>query len=447
MSAKSAAVPASWTLQADPSDPLPSLKGPILAGSLVIAVAFGGFLAWGYGASLDSAAIAGGTVIVDTKRKTVSHLEGGILHSLLVKEGDVVKAGQPLVLLDDTRPRTELNQLKAQAIGLEARAARLRAEQRDDPAIAFPPELLTSAEPFVIDVLETERRLFARRKETKAGRIDIQRKRIEEFAAEAAAASAQTDASRRQKVLYEEQIASIQGLVDKGYATRAQLADLQTSYSAIVGDEGEHAAKRAQAEQARAGAELEIIGIETEWQSEVARELQDTQIQIQSVRDKMEQASEVLGRVQVRAPQDGIVADIQTRTPGGVVVAGQPILDIVPENEQLMVEAMIDPRDIDTVKPGQEVRVRLTAYTYGKVPPLDGTLTYVAADRTVDQQSRSSYFVVRATISEASLEQLPKVRLYPGMPAELQIKNQPRRAIDYLLSPITESFSKAFREE
>lgn len=436
-----------FTLRPDPVDPLPSLRGPILAGSLVIGLAFGGFLAWGFGASLDSASLAGGTVIVDTKRKTVSHLEGGILHELLVKEGDVVKAGQPLVLLDDTRPRTELSQLTAQMVAFEARVARLRAEQRDAPVIDFPPALRSATDPFTADVMETERRLFERRRESKEGRIDVQRKRIDEFSAEAEAAAARSAAARRQQALFEEQIGSIRSLVDKGFATRSQLSELETRASAVVGDAGEYDANRARAEQAKAGAELEIIGIETEWQSEVARELQDNRLQLQAFRDKIEQASDVLGRVQVRAPQDGVVADIQMRTVGSVVAPGQPILDIVPENEKMMVEAMVDPRDIDMVKPGQAVQVRLTSYAYTKVPPIDGTLTYVAADRTVDEASRSSYYVVRAEISEDALAALPKVTLYPGMPAELTIRNSSRKAIDYLLSPLTESLGKAFKEE
>ena len=428
-------------------EPAPSLRGNVIAGTLAIAIGFGGFLLWGYTAELDSAAVGSGSVVVNTKLKTVTHLEGGILQALLVNEGDKVRAGQPLVRLENTRAKADLGQMDARRVGYLAKLARLSAEQDGATSISFPPELLASSNPFFLEILRNERLLFQRRQETFQRTLESQRKQIDVFSAEADASAAQLAANTRQQELIQTQIDAIQTLADKGFATRAQLVDLEGKLSMLAGNGGEYAANKARSEMSMAGAHLEISKTQTSWQSDIADAMQQTRIELNSLLDNMAAAADVLKRVELTSPEDGIVTNIQLRTPGGVVAAGQPIMEIVPEHDARIVEARIDPRDIDSVHVGAKVQVKLSAYGIRQTPALDGVLTYIAADQSVDEHTNAAYYIVRAEVTEEALAKAPEVELYPGMPADLLVLNRPRLAIDYILSPLTDSLRRAFREE
>lgn len=426
---------------------VPKLRGNVIAGAVAIALGFGGFLTWGYTVHLDSAAVASGSVVVDSRRKTLSHLEGGILKDLLVTEGQVVSAGEPLARLENVRAESQLRQLQSQRVGLLARLARLDAEQEGAEKVIFPDEMLESADPFLQEIIRNETLLFERRKETLARTIEVQRKQIAVYSADAEGAVAQIESNTRQQGLLTTQVESMQALVDKGYATRTQLVELQGRLSVLTGEGGEFAGAKARAEQARAGAELEISRSETTWQSDVADAMQAAQIELSGLVDNISAAADVLRRVEITAPVAGVVTNIQVTTLGSVVVPGQPIMDIVPENDERIVEARIDPRDIDSVQIGAKVQVRLSAYGARQIGMLDGKLTYVAADKQIDERTAQPYYLVRATVSAESLAATPGVTLYPGTPADLLILNKPRLAIDYVLAPFSESLQRAFREK
>ena len=425
----------------------PSLRVPVIAGVVAIVVGFGGFMSWAFSASLDSAAVASGTVVADTKRKTVSHFEGGILKRLLVKEGDVVQPGQALILLDDTRARSELQQLTARRFALTAKLARLRSEQSEAAEATFPAELLNSTEPAARDAIAAEQKFFTSRLAAKGGRLDVQRKSVEQHEAEAQALAAQAEATQRQIALLQEQRDAIAGLVEKGFARRSQLLEIDSKLSELQGDSGEFTANRAKAEQAKAGAKLELLALTQDWQQQVAGDIATAQSELADVDERIVAARDVMQRLEVRSPQAGVIVNAQVRTVGGAISAGAPLMDIVPEDEPLVIEAHVSPTDIDSIRVGSPVRVRLTAYNQRRHAPLDGKLTYVAADHVVDERTNQTYFVVRAEVLPESLAAAPGIKLYPGMPADVLIINKPRLAIDYLLSPITDSFDAAFHEE
>nr|WP_255616398.1 HlyD family type I secretion periplasmic adaptor subunit [Microvirga puerhi] len=425
----------------------PSLRTPFVAGMVAVIVGIGGFMGWAFAAHLDSAAVASGTVIVDSKRKTISHLEGGILKSLLIQEGDLVQAGQPLVRLDDTRAKAELEQLRAKRIGLEARLVRLRAEQTRGSELVFPDTVTTSSSPIAAEVVRAERNVFLSRREMFARKVDIQRKTVEQQVAELKAVDAQAEANTRQSELLGRELNAVATLVEKGYAPRPRLTELQTRESELIGRAAELVSRKAKAEQAKAAAELEILSIENDFQQQVAADLQAAQLELADTIERMTAAGDVLHRVEIVSPQNGIVTNIRTRTPGGVIAPGQPILDIVPEQEPLIIEAKVGLRDIDSVRVGAPVQVRLTAYNNRSTAPLAGTLTYLSADQQLDERNDAAFYVVRASIAQESLAKNDTIKLYPGMPAEILVINKPRRAIDYLLAPITDSFNRAFREE
>lgn len=424
----------------------PSLRSLVLAGVAAIGVGFGGFGAWAVTARLDNAAVASGIVAVDSKRKTVSHLEGGILKSLLKAEGERVVKGEPLLRLEDARARAELQQLQAKRVGLMAKLARLRAEQSKAAEVHFPDDIETADTPVTREVLRAERTLFKSRAQVHEGKIQIQQRVIEQYQAEAEALKAQIDATERQRSLIDEEVRILTDLYEKRYAKRSQLVELQTKQSELVGRAGEYAARKAKAEQAVAGANLEILSISLDRQNEIARDIQEAQLMLSEVIERIVQAEDVLRRLVVTAPQEGIVSNIRMRTAGSVIAAGEAILDIVPENEPLVVEAKVDPRDIDAVRVGAATRVRLTAFNSRLLPPLEAKVTYVAPDQLVDDKTGFPYFVVRAEIDPGSLKD-HKVALHAGMTAEVMIVNGARRAIDYLISPFTDSFNRAFRED
>ncbi|MGO4674399.1 HlyD family type I secretion periplasmic adaptor subunit [Bosea sp. 2YAB26] len=430
----------------EPEERMPSLRNLVLAGVSAIAIGFGGFGAWAVTARLDNAAVAVGTVVVDSKRKTVSHLEGGVLKMLLKLEGDRVVKDEPLLRLEDARARAELQQLHGKRVGFEARLARLRAEQNNATEIDFPDDLKMAGTPIAQEVIRAERKLFQARTQVYDGRISIQKRVIEQHQAETEALQAQIEATRFQRSLIDEEVRVVGDLYEKRYAKRSQLVELQTKQSELAGRSGEAAARKAKAEQAVAGAQLEITSLGLERQNEIAKDLQDSQLSLSEVVERIVQAEDVLRRLVVMSPQEGIVANIRARTAGSAIAAGEAILDIVPEREPLIVEAKVDPRDIDSVKLGAETRVRLTAFNARLMPPLISKVTYVAADQLVDEKSGVAYFIVRAEITPESLAQ-NKVTLHAGMAAEVLIVNGSRRAVDYLLAPFAESFNRAFRED
>lgn len=430
----------------EPEERTPSLRNLVLAGVSAIAIGFGGFGAWAVTARLDNAAVANGTVIVDSKRKTISHLEGGILKMLLKTEGDRVAKDEPLLRLEDARAKAELQQLHGKRVGLEAKLARLRAEQNNAREVDFPDALELAGTPIANEVIRAERKLFDARTQVYEGKVSIQKRVIEQHQAESEALQAQIDATRHQRTLIDDEVKMVAELYEKRYAKRTQLVDLQTKQSELTGRGGEMKARMAKAMQAVAGAELEIKSITLERQGDIAKELQESQLMLSEVVERIVQAEDVLRRLVVAAPQEGIVANIRMRTAGSVIAAGEPILDIVPENEPLIVEAKVDPRDIDSVRLGAETRIRLTAFNARLLPPLIAKVNYVAADQLVDEKTGAAYFLVRAEIPPQNLAE-HKVALHAGMAAEILIVNGTRRAVDYLFAPFTDSFNRAFRED
>lgn len=430
--------------QLDTRSPLRRL---VIAGIATILVSFGGFFTWAFSVELSSATVANGTVIVDSKRKTITHFEGGVMSRLLVQEGDKVSAGQPLIELEDTRARSSLQSLRIRRVGLIAKLARLKAEQAEMPQVDFPHDFGDAQDVAVDDAVKAETVFFEKRRETKEGRVEVQKKTIEEYAEHAKSLDIQIHAADQQIALIAEQRAAIATLVQKGAAPRTRLIDIDSRLSELARERGELVGGKAQAEKAGAGAQLALIGIESEFQSTTAGEITTSRVELLDVEEQITASQDVLRRLEIRSPQDGIVSDILLRTPGSAVTPGQPLIEIVPENEPLLVEMRVNPRDIDSIAVGSRTQVRLTAYNQRSRLPMEGTITYVAADQSVDEKSNSAFFVARAKLDTASLKANPDVRLYPGMPAEVLIVHESRRAIDYLTSPVLESFNRAFRED
>lgn len=429
-------------------DAEPVLRPTVTAGIVVVTAMVTSFFGWSLYARLDSAALSQGTLVVDSHRKTVQHLEGGILRELLVREGQQVKSGQIVALLDTTQADSQLGQITSQLVAVQARIARLRAEQEGSLVLEFPPELTGQRDDAIVaETISTQLKLFQARWRAYESSEAVLQKRIDQLQEEIASNQSQLTAVTRRLALMEEERANVAQLLEKGFERRPRLLELDRNIADLKGRQGELRGAIARSKQAIGGAQLEIVNLGDTRLADIARELQEARAQEADLNDRIRAARDVRQRREVVSPQDGVVTDIRLVTLGGVIGPGQPLMDIVPVDDELIVETKVEPKDIDSVQPGLPARVRLTSYTRSLLPTVEGTITYISADMMTDQRTGNPYFTARARLSRESLAQWPEVRLYPGMPAEVMIVTGERRALDYLVAPLFDRMRRAFHEK
>lgn len=423
------------------------IRGPTLFGVVTIAALVAGVGAWGGSAPLSSAAVASGQVVVQSNRKTVQHFEGGIVRALYVQDGDTVRTGDVLVRLDDTKARTNLESLEGRFYGNLARAARLIAERDEKAEIAFPEELSAATSGAAKEAITGQHRIFEARRIWLDGQIAILHQQIAQAQEEITALDAQVHSETRQMELIDEELKGVQELVNKGLERRPRLLSLQRNSEEISGRRSDHLGQIARAQQRIGEARLRMADLQNTRTNDITKELRETQDDLYDLREKLVAARDVLDRVDIRAPRDGIVVNSRFHTVGGVIGPGEPILEIVPQREELVVEARVRMDDIDTVHAGLPAEVRLTAYKQRWTPAVDGVVQTVSADRLQDNRTGDAFFIARIAVDPASLAKQPNIKLLPGMPADVLILNHPRTALDYMLSPIISSLHRSFREE
>ena len=419
----------------------------MIFGVVVIALFFGAFGAWAVFAPLESAAIAPGVLGVSGKRKTVEHLEGGIVADILVQEGDTVTAGQVLVELDDTRSRATFALLQGQHRSAAALKARLEAERDGLPRVLYPEWLRQAVmEDGADDFLSTQDRIFEARARSLGTRTAIYDQRIAQLREEATGLKAETEAQDRHIGLLEEEIGGISGLVEKGLEGKQRLLALERRRAEVEGRRAQNRARIARVEQRVGETHLTIAELGNARLNEVVAELREVEARLSDLRERMEAAGNVLLRTRVTAPVAGTVVDLRVFTRGGVIGEGEPLMDIVPAGGKLVIEAQVDPTDIDSVYPDLPAQVRLTAFSQITTPMLSGTVLQVSADRLTDERTGTPYYEARVAL-DAGQPELRELKLQPGMPAEVMIITGKRTALDYLLKPIVTSFGRALREE
>ena len=416
-------------------------------GIVVIALFFGAFGAWAVFAPLESAAIAPGVLGVSGKRKTVQHLEGGIVADILVEEGDRVAAGQTLIVLDDTRARSSFSLLQGQHRSAAALKARLEAERDGLPEVRYPDWLRKAVtEDDADDFLSTQDRIFQARARSLGNRTAIYEQRIAQLHEEATGLKEEIKAQDRQIGLLEEEIDSIRELVEKGFEGKQRLLSLARRKAEVEGRRAQNRARIARVEQRVGETRLTIVELGNVNLNEVVAELREVEARMSDLRESMSAARNVFARTRATAPVAGTVVDLRVFTRGGVVGEGDPLMDIVPADGDLVIEARIDPTDIDTVYTGLPAQVRLTAFSHLTTPMLTGTVLKVSADRLTDERTGVPYYEARVQLDPGQPE-LADLNLQPGMPAEVMIITGKRTALDYLLKPIVASFRRALREE
>jgi membrane fusion protein, type I secretion system len=423
------------------------IRANILFGLAVSVALVGGIGAWAAMTSLAGAVIASGTVVVESSAKKVQHQTGGIVGAILVKEGDRVSAGDVIVRLDETMTRANLEIIAQQYDRTVARQARLQAERLGAAEIRFPAELASRAkEPDVEAVIAGERALLESRTRASTGLKSQLEARSGQLARQIEGLSAQKKATDESATLVEKDYDSLRELYEKKLVSLERVSDLQFELSRLRGESGRLTAAIAETEGRISETRLQALQVDEEMRKDVNEELRELDGKEVELVERKVVAEDQLARTEIRAPQSGFVQELAVHTVGGVIAPGETLMLIVPEQDSLVVDAMIAPSSIDDVKPGQKVSIRFPAFDRATTPECQGTVQRVSADLIKDPQRQISYFVARTTLDDKKACLEDTRRLQPGMPAEVHIQTGERNVWSYVMKPLTDQINRAFRE-
>jgi HlyD family secretion protein len=418
------------------------------SGLAVIVLLAGGLGGWASTTEISGALIAPGFVVVDSNVKKVQHPTGGVVGELHARDGDKVKTGDIVVRLDDTVTKAGLAIVTKTLNGLLARASRLEAEQRGAEAVAFPQSLLDqTTDPEAQAVMSSEAKLFEVRLQSRTGQKAQLRERIAQLSQETSGLSAQEAAKRGELELVAKELVGIRQLFSRNLVGISRLTVLERDSARLAGEIGQIVAARAQVQGKITEIELQIIQIDKDLVSEASKELREATDRIGEFIERKATAEDQLRRVNIRAPQDGIVLQSSVHTVGGVIAAGDAIMLIVPQADNLSVEAKVNPQDIDQLQIGQRTLLRLSAFNQRTTPELNGTVSRISADTALDQRTGQSYYTIRVSMPAEEIARLGEVRLIPGMPVEAFVQTGNRTMLSYLMKPLQDHLMRAFREK
>jgi membrane fusion protein, type I secretion system len=425
-----------------------SIKRHLLVGLSVVILLAGGLGGWASTAQISGALIAPGSIVVESNVKKVQHPTGGVVGEVRAHDGDLVKAGDVLVRLDDTVTKANLAIVTKNLDGLWARGARLEAEQRGADKITFPPQLTSRADdPDVKAVMASEAKLFDVRVNGRAGQKAQLRERIVQLNEEISGLAAQEKAKDQEIELVQKELTGVSDLYDKHLVQLSRLTTLQRDAARLSGERAQYVASRAQAKGKITETELQIIQVDKDMISDVSKDLRETNDKIGEFIERKVTAEDQLRRVDIRAPQNGMVLQSSVHTVGGVITAGDAIMLIVPQTDDLQVEAKVNPQDIDKLQLGQKTLLRLSAFNQRTTPELNGVVTRVSPDTTIDQRTGQSYYTIRVSMPPEEIARLGDVKLIPGMPVEAFVQTGERTMLSYLIKPLSDQLMRAFREK
>ena len=425
-----------------------SIRVHLIVGLAVVLVLAGGFGGWASTVQISGALIAPGSVVVDSNVKKVQHPTGGVVGEVRVRDGDLVKAGDIVVRLDETVVKASLAIVVKTLNGLWARAARLEAEQRGLDKVQFPASLTDRADdPDVRDVMASETKLFEVRVYGRTGQKAQLRERVTQLNEEIAGLMAQEKSKDQEIALVEKELTGVRQLYDQHLVQISRLTTLERDQARLNGERAQYISSRAQAKGKITETELQIIQVDKDMVSEVSKDLRETNDKIGEFVERKVTAEDQLRRIDIRAPQDGMVLQSTVHTVGGVITAGDAIMMIVPQADALSVEAKVNPQDIDKLQIGQKTLLRLSAFNQRTTPELNGVVTRVSADVTTDQRTGQSYYTIRVSMPPEEVARLGDNKIIPGMPVEAFVQTGDRTMFSYLMKPLSDQFMRAFREK
>ncbi|GIX29992.1 MAG: HlyD family type I secretion periplasmic adaptor subunit [Porticoccaceae bacterium] len=423
-------------------------RKPRLIGLAVLAVAFGVFGLWAAFAPLESAAIAPGVVTVKGNRKTVQHLEGGIVREILVAEGDEVVEGQPLILLDKTQFAAELGVLTGQYYVALAKESRLIAERDGLPEIQFHPDLAVD-DPRAQEAMANERGIFNARKAAREGEQEVLQSRIAQLESQIAGLEELIRTQEGLVASYEAEAADLKALLQEGFVEKTRIVELERAAARTRAEIAERRTQIAQAKMQIGETRLQMLQLDKQFRTEVVDELARVQAEVFDLRERLTAIRDRVERTVIRAPATGRVLGLRVHTVGAVIQGGTPLMEIVPEGEELVIEARVKPTDIDSVAAGQPARVRFSAFNRRSTPTVEGVVTKVGADRLVDEKTGTPYYPATIEVSEEGLhtEELAGLTIVPGMPADVLIVTGERTLLQYLLQPARDALALSLKEQ
>ena len=424
-----------------------SIRQHLIVGLSVVVLLAGGLGGWASTAEISGALIAPGSIVVESSVKKVQHPTGGVVGEVRAHDGDVVKAGDILVRLDDTVTKANLAIVTKNLDALLARGARLEAEQRGVDKIIFPPTLTNRADdPDVKAIMSSETKLFEVRVNGRTGQKAQLHERITQLNEEISGLAAQEKAKDQEIELVQKELGGVSDLYDKHLVQLSRLTTLQRDAARLSGERAQYVASRAQAKGKITETELQIIQVDKDMISDVSKDLRETNDKIGEFIERKVTAEDQLRRADIRAPQSGMVLQSTVHTVGGVITAGDAIMLIVPQADDLQVEAKVNPQDIDKLQLGQKTLLRLSAFNQRTTPELNGVVTRVSPDVTTDQRTGQSYYTIRVSMPPEEVARLGEVKLIPGMPVEAFVQTGERTMLSYLIKPLSDQLMRAFRE-
>ncbi|MCC7266835.1 MAG: HlyD family type I secretion periplasmic adaptor subunit [Caulobacteraceae bacterium] len=417
-------------------------------GYVVILVTFGLFGIWAATAPLDSAVIAPGVVSVEGNRKTVQHLEGGIVRNILVREGEKVKAGQVLFELDPTQAVAGRDIAENSLIRLMAMEARLTAERDNLSTIRFPPEVTSRrADPEMALAIADEEKQFAERRGTIQGQVELLETRRDTYRTEIEGIDEELAGMRQQGVYLDDEITGLKSLYEQDLVPKPRLLALQRERAALTGRIGRSIADRSKAQKGIAEASLQIRQVRQQFYEEVSKQLADTRTQANEIREKFTVAQDQVRRINIVSPVTGSAQNLKVFTKGAVIGPGAPLVDIVPDNTDLIVQAHFSPNDVDNLRAGMDAEVRFPSFHSRTLPEINGRVQSVSGDRLVDEATHNPYFLGLISVPNAELPAEIRGKLIAGMSAEVVVPTGERTVLEYIWEPITKALRNTGREE
>lgn len=428
--------------------PTDNYQGVARIGYIVIAITFVGLLGWAAFAPLDSAVIANGVVSAEGNRKTIQHLEGGMLRKILVHEGQKVTAGQLLFELDPTQANAAAGITKNQYVALRAMEARLLAERDQRPSISFPADLLSErADPMVARAIADEQSQFLERRQTISGQVDLMNAQRDQYQSEIDGIERQTQGLKDQLGYIQDELNDLRKIYDKGLVPRPRLLALEREQASLSGSIGRLTADRSKAVQGMGETQLKIRQIKQQFFQEVSQSITETRVKLAEVTEKEVVASDAQRRINIVSPVSGTVQNLRFFTEGAVVRPAEPLIDIAPDDEAFVIQAHFAPTDVDNVHTGMVTEVRLPSFHSREIPILNGKIESLSRDRIADPENKTAYFL---GVVRVDIKQLPKefrAKVTAGMPAQVIVPTGERTVLQYLFSPLRDTLRTTMREE